>query len=71
MAHAMPGSVRASEYEFQHLVLPRGTPRSKARRLLTEQAEYGDWELTRVLRYPDGTRKVTLRRRILRIAPPR
>lgn len=63
-------SARASEYEFQYLVLPRGTPGSTARRLLTEQAEYGHWELTRVLRFPDGTRKVTLRRRILRISRP-
>lgn len=70
MAEATLRRSRASEFEFQHVVLPRGTPRSTARRLLTEQAEYGHWELARVIRFPDGTRKVTLRRRILRIVRP-
>jgi len=55
-----------TEYEVRHLVLPRGTSRGAARRLLTEQAEYGGWELARLLLYPDGTRKVWLRRRIIR-----
>jgi hypothetical protein len=30
---------------------------------LALHAEFGDWELTRVRLYPDGTRKVILRRR--------
>jgi hypothetical protein len=59
-----------SEYEFQHLVLPRGTSRGAAKRLITDHAEYGRWELARSRLYPDGTRKVTLRRRILRIPRP-
>jgi len=33
---------------------------------LTEVAEYGRWELDRHRIYPDGRRKVRLRRRILR-----
>jgi hypothetical protein len=57
----------ATEYEFWHLHLPRDTSRSAARRLLAEHAEYGRWELARLRRYPDGTRKVTLRRKILRV----
>lgn len=57
-----------TEYEVRHLVLPRGTSRGAARRLLTEQAEYGGWELSRLLLYPDGSRKVWLRRRIIRVA---
>jgi hypothetical protein len=55
-----------TDYEVRHLVLPRGTSRSAARRLLTEHAEYGGWELARLLLYPDGTRKIWLRRRIIR-----
>jgi hypothetical protein len=35
--------------------------------LLTDRAEYGHWELARLRLYPDGTRRVTLRRKILRI----
>jgi hypothetical protein len=54
------------EYQFEHLRLPRGLSRSAARRLLAERAEYGHWELARMRLYPDGTRKVTLRRRIIR-----
>jgi hypothetical protein len=37
------------------------------RRLLTEHAEYGGWELARLRRYPDGTRRVWLRRRIIKV----
>jgi hypothetical protein len=55
-----------TEYEVRQLVLPRGTSRGAARRLLTDQAEYGGWELSRLLLFPDGTRKIWLRRRIIR-----
>jgi hypothetical protein len=58
---------RAMEYEYRELTLPRGTSRSEARQLLTEHAEYGRWELARVRLYWGGTRKVWLRRRILRV----
>ena len=43
--------------------------RSAVRRLLTDRAEYGGWELARLRLYPDGTRKVELRRKIIRIRP--
>ena len=55
------------EYEFQRFQLPRTLSRSAVRRLLTDQAEYGGWELARLRLYPDGTRKVELRRRIIRV----
>lgn len=58
---------RTSEYEFQHLTLPRNTSRGVARQLLTDRAEYGRWELARLRLYPDGSRRITLRRKILRI----
>ncbi|WP_129662553.1 DUF5703 family protein [Phytoactinopolyspora endophytica] len=72
MEHAVAASessrfARATEYEFRQLFLPRSTSRSATRRLLTEQAEYGRWELARLRRYADGTCKVTLRRKILRV----
>ena len=56
-----------TEYEFRHLRLPRGTSRSAARQLLAEHAEYGHWELARLRLFPDGTRAVVLRRRIMRV----
>jgi hypothetical protein len=54
------------EWEYQRLRLPRGVSRRAAQQLLTEYAEYGHWELDRLRLYPDGTRRVVLRRRIIR-----
>lgn len=54
------------EYELRSLVLPRGTSRSAARQLLAEQAEREGWELARLALFPDGTRRITLRRKIIR-----
>jgi hypothetical protein len=67
MARGGSTAARLTEYEFRHLALPRGTSRGAARRMLTEYAEYGRWELSRVRVFPDGRRTVVLRRRILRI----
>jgi hypothetical protein len=55
------------DYEFQRLSLPRTISRSAVRRLLVEHAEYGGWELSRVRLFPDGSRKIELRRRIIRV----
>jgi hypothetical protein len=57
-----------AEYSYLVLYLPRGTSRDAARRILTDHAEYGNWELSRLRLYPDGSRKATLRRRIIRQA---
>lgn len=54
------------EYDYLVLYLPRGTSRDAARRILTDHAEYGEWELARLRLYADGSRKATLRRRIIR-----
>lgn len=58
-----------AEYELRSVVLPRGTSRSAARQLLAEQAEHEGWELARLSLFRDGTRRVTLRRRIIRVRP--
>jgi hypothetical protein len=55
------------EYEFQRFSLPRTISRSAVRRLLIDHAEHGGWELARLRLFPDGTRKVELRRRIIRV----
>ncbi|GAA4905011.1 DUF5703 family protein [Streptomonospora salina] len=57
------------EYEYREIRFSRGTSRSVTRQALTEQAEYGKWELSRVRLFPDGSRNVTLRRKILRQTP--
>jgi hypothetical protein len=63
---APPKIVQQPEYEFRSLLLPRDVSRNEARRLLTDEAEYGHWELDRLRLYPDGRRKVVLRRKIIR-----
>ena len=59
-------TARASTWEYREITLPRGTGRDAARVALTELAEHGAWELARLRIYPDGRRRVWLRRRILR-----
>jgi hypothetical protein len=56
-----------TQYEVKVLTLPRTTSRGDVRRLLTEEAEYGKWELARLRLYVGGSRKVWLRRRIIRV----
>ena len=56
------------QYSYLVLYLPRGTSRDTARQILTDHAEYGDWELARMYLYADGSRKATLRRLIIRQA---
>jgi hypothetical protein len=55
-----------AEYSYLVLYLPRGTPRDVARRILTDHAEYGYWELAGLRLNADGSRKATLRRPIIR-----
>jgi hypothetical protein len=55
------------EYEYQRMDLPRHVNRSVARRLLTDAAEREHWELDRLRLYPDGRRRIVLRRRIMRV----
>jgi hypothetical protein len=55
------------DYEYQRMDLPRGITRLAAWRLLTDAAEYGRWELARLRVYPDGRRRVVLRRPIMRV----
>jgi Family of unknown function (DUF5703) len=55
-----------AEYSYMVLYIARGTSRDAARRMLTDHAEYGHWELSRLRLYPDGSRKATLRRPIIR-----
>lgn len=54
------------EYEFDKLLIPREESRNAVTRLLVERAERGGWELDRVRISHDGTRRVLLRRRIIR-----
>ena len=55
------------QYEYRLLTFPRSTSRAEARRLLTEHADYGRWELDRVRVSFGGVRRVRLRRKIIRV----
>ena len=57
---------RGVEWEFDKLLISRELSRHVVTRLLVERAEHGGWELDRVRVSPDGTRRVVLRRRIIR-----
>jgi len=54
------------EYEFERLTISRELSRNFVTRLLVDRAERGGWELDRLRLFPDGTRKVVLRRKIIR-----
>ncbi len=54
------------EYEFDKLTIPRQLSRNAVTRLLVDRAEHGGWELHRLRLTPDGTRRVVLRRKIIR-----
>ena len=73
--HTMPGRSpngprSSAEYEFERLTISRDFSRSFVTRLLVDRAERGGWELDRVRVLNDGTRKVLLRRRIIRQPRP-
>jgi hypothetical protein len=51
------------DWEYAPLRIPADTSRTSAAVQLSLHAEYGGWELARVVRYTDGTRRVLLRRK--------
>lgn len=57
------------DYEYRPLSFPTGTDRDTARHVLVVHAAYGEWELARLRLFPDGRRRVTLRRRRRRRTP--
>ncbi len=61
---------RGVEWEFDRITLPREFSRNVVTRLLVERAEHGGWELDCVRITSDGTRRVVLRRKIIRQLRP-
>ena len=52
-----------NQWEYTPLRIPAEVGRIAAAAQLSLHAEFGGWELARVLRYGDGTRRVVLRRK--------
>jgi len=57
------GSSAEGQWEYTPLHIPPDVGRLNAAAQLALHAEFGGWELARVLRYSDGTRRVMLRRK--------
>ncbi|MDP9434563.1 MAG: DUF5703 family protein [Actinomycetota bacterium] len=53
-----------AEYEYRSVAVPKDADRQKTRELLVLHAEFGDWELARHQIWPDGRRRITVRRRV-------
>jgi hypothetical protein len=51
------------DWEYAPLRIPADVNRVTAAARLALQAEFGGWELARVVRFIDGSRRVTLRRK--------
>jgi hypothetical protein len=60
---------RGVEWEFATFTIARDFSRNVVTTMLVERAEHGGWELDRIRVAPDGTRRVVLRRRIIRMRP--
>ncbi len=54
------------EWEFDRVSFPSELSRNVVTRLLVDRAEHGGWELDCVRISTDGTRRVVLRRKIIR-----
>jgi hypothetical protein len=58
-----PRGAPSDELEYQPVRIDYRVSRSAAASMLAIRAEFAGWELARVLRFPDGTRRVWLRRK--------
>lgn len=63
MTAALAGDGSDPDWEYAPLRIPADVPRPTAAAQLSLHAEFGGWELARVVRYGDGTRRVLLRRK--------
>lgn len=56
-----------SHMQWRVVDIPRDITRAEATKILSEQAEYGRWELARSVLFVGGARRVWLRRRAMRV----
>ncbi len=57
----------SSHMQWRIVDIPRDITRAEAAQMLSEQAEYGRWELARSQLFIGGARRVWLRRRAMRV----
>jgi hypothetical protein len=63
MTAALAGDGTDPDWEYVPLRIPADVTRISAAARLSLHAEFGGWELARVVGYVDGTRRVWLRRK--------
>ena len=56
-------SAYEDQWEYAPVRIPSGTGVNAAAQMLSAQSGVGGWELARLLKFGDGTRKVVMRRR--------
>ncbi len=57
----------STSWEIREVPLPSKSSRQEAKNILTELAEYGRWELVRTRIYPNGIRRMWVKKRVLRV----
>ncbi|MDR1153003.1 MAG: DUF5703 family protein [Bifidobacteriaceae bacterium] len=62
-----PWIAAGGTYETRVVTLAPSTPRPEATQYLTDEAEYGRWELDRSAMYWGGGRRAWLRRKAIRV----
>lgn len=62
-----PNEFARRHFEWRVVDIARDVSYSEARGMLTEHAEYGQWELARSVKYIGGARRVWLRRRVIKL----
>lgn len=59
-----------SHWEIREINFGRRSKIEESTAALTDLAEYGNWELYRTRIYPDGRKRVWVKRRIIKISKP-
>ena len=67
MSHTATSRRPQVDYEVTKVRFDHTWSKNAVRKLLTEHAEYGGWELERLRRYRDGSREVWIRRKIIKV----
>ncbi len=62
-------SKQKSHWEIREISFGFRSDIQNTKEMLTDLAEYGNWELYRTRIYPNGLKRVWVKRRVLRINP--
>jgi hypothetical protein len=60
---------RGGSYEYRVVTVPAQTSTSSTSKAISDQAEYGRWEMAKSATYWGGAKRVWLRRKTLQVEP--